>query len=352
MTPRFKKITTLAPSILLAAALVSCGGGGGGSSGSGGGSGGTPAPTYQSIVTSVPAATYTSTDNTAISNQITSIRQGIGAGLLPQNTPLDKAANNHANFLVNNNLVNAAYLTSSYGGILGGHYENSTLPGYTGTSPQARATAAGYAGTVTELMTFGAASGTDCMASLDDSVYHLIDLISPFIDLGIEFNAGNVSGSVCAIELGVGSTTLGQLPAAGSLVFYPDAGQVNIPPTFYNQAEVPVPAPDLPSSGHPVVVSLYTLATPSLNGSDIVIHTFSITPSGGAALGVRVLVNTGVTSDGPTLTVDNVIPGAGFVVLLPTAPLVANTLYNLSFTATIKGQVVSKTWSFTTGIAN
>jgi hypothetical protein len=348
MTPHSKKITALVPTVLLVAALASCSGGGGG--------GGAPAVTHQSIVTSVPTVTYTSS-NLLVSNQITPIRQDTGVGLLAQNTSLDKAASNHASFLVNNSLVSdAAYLTTLQpGGILGGHYENSALPGYTGASPQARATAAGYAGTVTELMTFGAASGTDCMASLEDSVYHLIDLISPFMDVGLDFNAGTGSGSACAIELGVGSSTLGQLPAAGNLVLYPDAGQTNVLPTFYNQAEEPVPAPDLASAGHPVVVSLYTLATPTLSGSDIVIHTFSITPatpSGAAALGVRVLVNTGVTSDGPALTVNSVIPDAGFVVLLPTVPLAANTTYNVAFSATVKGQAVSNTWSFITGAAN
>lgn len=341
-----KKITALVPTVLLVAALASCSGGGGG--------GGAPAVTHQSIVTSVPAVTYTA-NNLSISTQITPIRQDSASGLLAQNTSLDKAASNHASFLVTNTLVsNAVYLTTDQAGtgILGGHYEDSTFPGYTGVSPQARATAAGYAGTVTELMTFGAASGTACIASLEDSVYHLIDLISPFMDVGIDFDAGTGSGSACAIELGVGSSTLGQLPAAGNLVFYPDAGQTNVLPTFYNQAEEPVPASDLASAGHPVVVSLYTLATPTLSASDIVIHTFSITPNGGAALGVRVLVNTGVTSDGPALTVNSVIPGVGFVVLLPTAPLAANTTYNVAFSATVKGQAVSNTWSFITGAAN
>jgi hypothetical protein len=349
MTPHCKKIATLAPAVLLAAALASCGGGGSSS----GGGGVTPVVTHQITVTSVPVATYTSTDNISISNQITPIRQGTGAGLLAQSTSLDNAASNHANFLVNNSLVsNATYLTTSFGGILGGHYENSALAGYTGASPQARATAAGFPGTVTELVVFGAASGTDCVFSLENSVYHLIDLISPFVDVGIEFNAGNGSGSACVIELGVGSATLGQLPVAGSLVVYPDANQTNVLPTFYNQAEVPVPVPDLPSAGHTVVVSLYTLATPTLSGNDILIHTFSITPNVGVAPGVRLLANTGVTSDGPILTVDDLIPGAGFVVLVPTAPLAANMAYNVSFSATVKGHAVSKTWSFITGNAN
>jgi hypothetical protein len=89
-----------------------------------------------------------------------------------------------------------------------------------------------------------------------------------------------------------------------------------------------------------------------LIGSDIVIQAFSITPSGGVALPVRVLATPGVTSNGPALTVDFVIPRAGFIVLLPLAPLAASTLHNVSFSATVKGQLVTNNWSFTTGAAN
>jgi hypothetical protein len=275
---------------------------------------------------------------------------------------LDSAAEKHAQFLVDNHaefqinnvtVPDAEYLTHSFGGILGGHYEYTTAAhptNYRGASPQARATAAGYSGSVYELMTFGAPSGADCIASLENSVYHLIALVSPFTDLGIGYNAGAAGGPVCVIELGVKSTTLGQLPDAGP-VFYPYAGQTGVLPTFYNQAEVPVPAPDLPKTGHPVAVSLYSLANPSLIASDIMVQTFSITPhSGGTPLSVRVLAKTGVVT--PTSTPDDVIPGAGFVVLLPTTPLTANTTYDLSFSATVKGVSVTKTWAFTTGNAN
>jgi len=339
------KIATLVP-ILLLAALASCS--------KSEVSGETPPPPappgYQGVVTNPPAVTY-SGDDKQVSDSVNTIRQGAGPGLFIQNTALDSAADNHTGFLVSNNLLLPGYLNVvQAGGILGGHYESAALSGFTGTSPQARATAAGYVGTVDEIMSFGAASGTDCAASLEDSVYHLIELISPFIDVGISFNPGIGSGSVCAILLGVGSSTLGQLPT--SAVFYPYDTETGVPPTYYNSAEVPNPAPDLSSAGHPVAVSLYTLAAPVLSGSDIVIDTFSITPSGGSALPVRVLAKIGVTSTGPTLTVDDVIPRAGFVVLLPEAPLAANTLHDVSFSATVKGQLVTKNWSFTTGAAN
>jgi len=353
----FKKITTLAPTVLLAATLASCGGGGGSTTGS--------SLTYQGIVTNIPTPplTYTA-EEVNVLNQLTLIRPG--AGYLTPNTALDTAASNHVTYLISNSLLDAStfpgYLTTTYNGTLGGHYESTVLPnssnstGFYGATPQARATTAGYVGTVAEVITFGATDGANCVDLLGDSVYHVIGLISPFIDLGISFDAGGGgNSSACAIEIGVASNTLGQLPATAPVV-YPYNGQTGVLPKFYNHAEDPVPANDLPFAGHPVVVSLYTLASPTLSGSDIVINTFSITPNPGTALAVRVLAKTGVTSmpiTGPALTVDNVIPGAGFVVLLPTTgPLDPNQLYDVSFSATVKGQAVSKTWSFTTGPAN
>jgi hypothetical protein len=350
MKNHYKKIATLAPSILLMAALVSCGGGGGGG-------GEIPALTFQSAVTSLPSDTYTALSNEQqIWDQLALIRAD--AGYLTQNSSLDNAASDHANYLVNNNLLDPTkypgYLTTSFGGIMGGHYEASTLPGFTGASPQTRATNHGYSGTVTELMTFGATDGTNCVDLLGDSVYHLVGLISPFIDLGISFNAGGgLNSSACAIEVGVKNNTLGQLPATGP-VFYPYDGQTNVLPVFYNNAEVPDPAPDLTTAGqspvgHPIIVSLYSMASSSFKGSDIVIHDFSISPT--VTAGVRILANSGVTYDGSTaeLTTNNTIPGAGFVVLLPKGPLAAsNTTYTVNFSATVKGAVVSKSWTFTT----
>jgi hypothetical protein len=348
-----KKITPLVPAVLLLAVLASCGGGGGGSA--------TVAPPYQDIVTTLPdpLTSYTTPSDREVLTQISAMREG--AGYLIPNTNLDTAASSHAAYLVDNNFLLSPvdYLTTSYGGILGGHYENDVtmLPGYTGKSPQARATAAGYTGTVTEYMTFGATDGANCVDLLGNSVYHLIELISPFIDLGISFNVGNGAGSACAIVLGVGSNTPGQLPAVGPVV-YPYDGQSGVLPKFYNHAEVPVAANDLPFAGHPVAVSLYTLDSSALSGGNIVINEFSIEQCDVACPNVanplptvRVLAKTGVTSTGPTgpaLTVDDVIPRAGFVVLLPEAPLVVSKTYAVTFNATVKGQPVSKTWSFTT----
>ena len=339
-----KFTSTLAACTLFVATLAACFGGSGDES---------PPPSYQPVVTDVPAATYSTPDAVSVYTLGNAIRQESGSGLLAQSTALDTVATNHVNYLINHQLVaDGSYLNTLHEGVLGGHYEDPAKAGFSGKTPQDRATKAGFNGTVNEIVTFGAGSGDECMASLENSVYHLLELISPFVNVGLNFNAGSGSGSVCAIVLGTPSTTLGQLPAAGTVVTYPTSGETNLAPVFYNQAEAPVPAPDLNVAGHPAAVSLYTLAASSLAAGDVVVHSFTLTPAGGAAIAARILAHSGVVSDGPALTADDAIPGYGFVVLLPMAPLNPNTVYQAAFTATVRGAAMSKSWSFTTGAAN
>lgn len=308
------------------------------------------------LITTVPVVTYTQTDALAVYNQLSNIRANGGFGLLAESIVLDTAANSHANYLVNNNLAsNGSYLYTMQSGTLGGHFESSSNSGFTGATPQARATAAGYAGTVTELNSFGAAGGAACLASIEDSVYHLSALVSPYVEVGIGYNAGVTSSpgaSVCDIELGVRSSSIGQFPAAGTYAVYPYNGQTGVLPTFYNQAEVPTPAPDLSLAGHPILISFYNLTSQSLQAANISINSFVVTTSTGASVPVRIIAMPGVNSNGPSIVSDSNLAGPGFVIALPTSPLNANTTYNITVNATISGTTMTKNWAFTTGTTN
>jgi hypothetical protein len=311
--------------------------------------------------------------NVALAAQLNTIRQYSGAGLVAENTALDTAASNHANYLVVNNLTaNASYLSQAVSGvspsILGGHYEAPNTTDATGIDPATRAYNAGYAGSassVGELLSIGASSATSCGASIENSVYHLIELISPFTDIGLSYNAGNGGGAVCDIELGVAASG-SQLPSAGNYVFYPGTAQSGVPPAFDNQAEAPVPAPDITSlAGHPIVFSLYNQTNTTLSPANIVLQHFTLTytdPSTGSQdpVSARVLTQSGVNTAGVTSpttpATDGNIPAPGMLVLLPTSPLLPNTTYTVTFAATINtttpATTVNQTWSFTTGSTN
>jgi uncharacterized protein YkwD len=313
----------------------------------------TVASSNGALIATVPAPSYSQTDALAIYNQLSTIRANAGAGLLAENSLLDQAATAHAAYLVNNSLAsNGAYLqTAQSNGTLGGHFEVSTNTGYTGATPQARATALGYSGSVNEVESFGSASGQGCISSLEDSVYHLINLLSPYVDIGLTFNGGNNGASVCTIVVGLPTSSTGQFPAAGSYVTYPYNGQTGVLPTFYNQAESPTPASDLPKAGHPIVISLYNQTNKTLTANQVVVNSFTLTTASGASVPVRILVAQGVTGSA-SLTTDANFSSPGFVVILPLAPLSANTNYTANFAGLVSSALVDKSWAFITGANN
>jgi hypothetical protein len=339
------KLLSLLSLTVIAASLSACGGGGGGTA--------VPPAAFSDLIVAVPASSFGASANGSAFDRINQIRLGAGAGKLAQSSALDLAAKNHTGYFMQNSGLDGAYIGSLHEGVLGGHYEDPANRGFYGKTAQERATKAGYVGKASELISFGAANSADCVESLENSVYHLAQIISPlYVDVGISFESSSAGGTVCAIELGLPSTTLGQMPAAGNVANYPYAGQTAVAPTFHNQAEAPIPAPDLSSAGHPVAVSLYSMAAPTLTGSDIVVKAFSMTSNGGVPVAVRVLARPGVIStmpNGLAVTTDDAIADAGVVFLLPTAPLAANTVYTVTFAATLKGASVNKDWSFTTG---
>ena len=296
------------------------------------------------LVSSVPAMTYTG-QPLVVANSINALRKQAGVGLVAQVSALDTSSTNHALYLRQQSYV-------------GDHTETSGQPGFTGATPLARATANGVAypaASVSEDLVLGAADGATCFAALENSVYHLASLMAPFLNVGVAFDVQASTGSACVVTLGNRTGTFGQYGASGTLAVYPASGQTGVPPTYFNQAEVPNPLPAAQTAGHAVVVSLYSLgnttSSSSLAGSDVAVHAFTL-KQGTTTLPVTVLAATGATSDGPMLTADANLPGNGFVVAVPNATLMPNTVYTATFSATVKGVNVSKTWSFTTGAQN
>lgn len=357
-----KLIAALAFSVL----LVGCGGGGGGTSSSPGSSNSTTTvastttttvATYPGVVTSVPAPTYASADNINAFNLLNSLRSATGVGEWAEDAHLDQAAQAHTSYIINNNLLsNVTYLTSPSEGL---HWEDSTLPGYTGSTPQLRAMAAGFGGSVGETANAGDPTGASCVHGLvEDTVYHRALLMSSATHVGLSFASNSSAQTICVVDFGIPTGEEGQLPT--NIVSYPYNGKTGVDTTFYVATETPNPAPDLTTAGIPVMVSLYSQTTlptitSSFTASQVTITQFSMTvASSGAAVSSRILAATGVVGSGVTVTSDTELAsiGAGYVFLLPIAPLQANTTYNVAFAATVNGISVSKNWSFQTGASN
>jgi hypothetical protein len=292
----------------------------------------------------------TANDLRLMSNAISAIRGIANVGQVKQQSSLDLAAKRHADYLVNNGLTsNGSYLyVEQANGQWGGHYESMVNQGFTGATPQIRANTAGYAGTVNELAVFGAKSVADCVDAIENSAYHLVQLISPYVDMGLSFNSGQGGESACMVLLGVADNSAGQFPPADFFIVYPARGQTNVAPVFHNQAERPNPAVDLPVAGRPVLISFYNMANKVLASRDVVIHSFAMSGAG-LQVPLRILAFPEVRSDGPTLVADSYLGAPGYVVALPITPLLANTTYTVNVSASVKGNVVTQQWTFSTG---
>lgn len=358
------KFSFVAAALILA--LAGCGGGGSSAPTSSAPAPVPPAPVPQAqwkpVVTSVAAPMYGG-DNLLAFNLLNSVRAATGAGLLTQNSFLDKSATSHVAYLFNYR----NYFSSG----ISFHAETAGNIGFTGATIQARAAAAGYAGQVTEdgtdltgrisSNTIGAVGYGDFAVHtlLNNSVYHRFSLLSSWTDIGVSVvtDKSNPPQTFAVLNLGNSSAlSLGQLPAAP--LVYPYANQTGVDTTFVPASESPNPAPDLGeiTIGLPVTVELDSIRLggdlQKIKASDLVILSFTITAQGNSTpVTSRTIAAAGVTAgSGFLLTKDPV----GFmtpsqVCLLPLTPLAMNTAYNAVFNATVKGQPVNLAWSFTTG---
>jgi hypothetical protein len=118
-----------------------------------------------------------------------------------------------------------------------------------------------------------------------------------------------------------------------AIVTWPMDGQTGVQPNFLSDYEEPDPVPDLNVNevGYPISVHANLTET-------VTVQSFTVRPRGGADLDRRLLVK----GQDKNTTMDSV------AAIVPLAPLAANTTYDVSFTGTVGGTPVSRTWSFTT----
>ena len=214
----------------------------------------------------------------SIYDYLNQLRESAGMIPLTNNTELEKAAANHANYLVDNQQF--------------GHGESASLPGFTGESVADRANHEGYIGrTVGE----GISTGTTDFQAMDNlfsAIYHRFTLLDPESneigigsvkqstnsDLILVHNIGNndlmslcrtdsFSGvgafynNVCVDDTKVGleaydKVLLDTRNLNDQLIVWPPVNGVNIPPVFFE--ETPDPLPDYGVSGYPVSIELNT----------------------------------------------------------------------------------------------
>lgn len=341
------KNTKISVIVIAAAVLAACGGGGGGDTTSTTTTG-TPTAIVPSVTTagnlalSVPAPTYAAGSvELSMFNQLNDARLNGGFGMLAQNTKLDQAATNHANYLITNfynsatNILDSAILAVDPAtGLLNGHIEKAGNPGFTGVKPADRVKAAGYNSPISqEVVSFGNMEPfyNDCVGQFLTSVFHRTALLSTYtteVGMSVVGTVPNTSTSICDIE----PSTLvasGGIPATGWVGLYPYPKQTGL--ALAMTGEYPDPVPSSPIKGNPVSIAV------EINNT-LVVNTFVLSDSKGTPVPVKLLTN----ADFPAYLQKNT------AYIVPTSALVAATTYTVSFAGTNNGVALSRTWNFTT----
>jgi uncharacterized protein YkwD len=309
---------------IAALVLAACGGGSDSSSTSGangatGSSGGTSTG-FAGQDASAPVLT----NNVATDgfNWINYRRSQAGVGALARSSLIDRAAQAHSDYQRLNNLVT--------------HEEEANKPGFTGVTVEDRVQAAGYklvrnyaSGEIIAATTNN--TGFYMAEELVTAIYHRFVMFEPlFKDMGS--GSANTSANYVYFTTNLGATG-GYSPGLPShtIVSWPFNGQTGIVTTFSSNFEEPDPVPDIDKVGYPISVHANLTET-------IAVQSFTVRPRGGADLKTRLLVK----GQDANTTMSSV------AAIVPLAPLTAGTTYDVSFSGTVSGVAVSKTWSFTT----
>ncbi len=202
---------------------------------------------------------------------LNNLRTKTGLPAFTENTYLDTAAKNHADYMQTNTIY--------------GHDEESANIGYTGDNSRERAVYAGYfSRVVSENISYGTATIQGSIDDLFSAIYHrfgFLNLSKDQVGIGISnnsllytynmgnsilndlcenntYNGGSYYTNVCAdstkkIEASDYNSAADTIKSASNdLILWPSMNANDIPPVFYE--ETPDPLPSNSVSGYPVSV--------------------------------------------------------------------------------------------------
>lgn len=354
----------LAGGAALSFALTACGGGGGG--GSSQPTAQTSAPSSESSA-AIPAGTTQAAPTYAAGStqallfaEINADRTQCGWPAQEQNTLLDKAATNHANYM----------LLNQDQGITDG--ETPGNPGYTGATADESAQAVGWpsptagypAGTVnfyleasrmdtgTFNMTTPIAEAGDVLNGFLSGVYHQSGIVGLYSLIGIgravgQYTSNGVTAQLTFNSINVASqySTTPIQPSAAPLTF-PCEGVTGMPYQGSNEEPTPpnVGMSDAQQTAINNGVAFPTWGTPvtvmANIGDTVVLQSGTMTDPNGTVIQLEVL-------DSATDTTTLIAPYEA--VAYPKNPLSANTQYSVTLNGTINGTPFSRNFTFSTG---
>lgn len=319
-----------------ALAMTACGGGGGG--------GGTETTTTvsttttttvagSSIVTSVPASSYAGgSDKAGAFAYLNAQRSACGFGMLAQNTNIDTAAQGHTDYMSQN-------------GMTLGHNQDGSKPGFTGATLSDRLVAAGYpTATAGEVLTannttYGAGTfGQGNIMSLFTTPYHGMGLLLGYRHVGMGTGTIGAGYNILTVDMGTTNAAPKQLLPNNVVATYPCNGSSGIlTKTYQNEDPAPIAGRNLQFNpiGHPIYLKVR-------DGQTIALTTAQLRVNGtNTDLTLRTLAKSN--------DANNTIADDSVIILMPDAPLQANTSYQFLATGTNNGQAFNISMIFTTG---
>jgi uncharacterized protein YkwD len=331
--------TALASALALTGLLSACGGGGGGGGGASSPVAAASSTTSTTPATTIPAGTTQSTPTyaagsvqLAMFNQINAYRQTCGFPAVQQNTLLDQAAQNHAQYMIQN----GGQLTDA---------EVQGNPGFTGATYMDRAA---HVGMPSSVYVAGGASGWYNNNSLlptamgqalatvwTSAVYHQALIVWPYNYLGFGVGQTQSNGytlDIASENIAFDPSNTNDIDASGAPLTFPCQGMTGVP--YGINGEIPMP-PNTSSSGFGTPVTVIgrmsdqvTLTTANM------VNTMT---------GQTISLNILNTNTDPNKLIPSFQASA-----YPTSLLSANTTYQVNLTGTINGKAFSRSFTFTT----
>lgn len=251
-------------------------------------------------------------------------RSQVGMSTLAENAKIDIAAQGHSDYQRINNVVT--------------HVQTAGKQGFTGAQLQDRLSNAGYTITGTNAIgeVIAASSGSNGFTMAEQlitAIYHRFVIFEPvFKEAGSGSSATSAGYTYFTADFAA-NNGYGPGLAAGAVATWPFNGQTDVPLNFFSDYEEPDPVPNQNEVGYPVSVHVNLT-------SKLVVQGFTIRQHGGSTdLTTRLLSQA---------TDANMSGNNSAAAIIPLSKLAASTTYDVTFTGTVNGTPVSKSWSFTT----
>lgn len=251
-------------------------------------------------------------------------RSQVGMSTLAENAQIDTAAQGHSDYQRINNTVT--------------HVQTAGKQGFTGVELQDRLSNAGYTVIGTNaigevIAASSGGSGFFMAEQLITAIYHRFVIFEPvFKEIGSGSSATSAGYTYFTADFAA-NNGYGPGLAAGVVAAWPFNGQTDVPKDFHSDDEEPDPVPNQDDVGYPV--SVHANLT-----SKLLVQSFTIRAHGSSTdLSTRLLSQA---------TDANMSTNTSAAAIIPLSPLAGSTTYDVSFSGSVDGAPVSKSWSFTT----